>query len=143
MANLVTIEPLIIGGEGFVVPTPSTYIGNTATIVDSARNTDGYMIGTVIRNGVAKIQMTWNFISAQDWAVLLQQFEPSYGGSFTRNVSFFNQTSGEVETRQMYVSDRTSSGSFLLYNEKNCGGDTSLIGLPRGYLGAQFSLIEV
>lgn len=142
MANLVYLNPIATGGEGFVVPTPSTYIGNTATIVDSARNVDGYMMGTVIRNGVAKIQMTWNFITAQDWAALLKQFEPAYGGSFIRNVTFFNQTSGVLETRSMYVGDRTSSGSFLLYNADNAP-DPSWIGLPRGYQGAQFSLIEL
>lgn len=142
MANLVFIEPLVEGGTGFAVPTPSTYIGNTATVVDSARNTDGFMIGTVIRNGVAKIQMTWNFITADDWAAMLQQFEPDYGGAFVRSVTFFNQTSGTLETRTMYVGDRTSSGSFLLYNAENTP-DAAHIGLPRGYLGAQFSLIEV
>ena len=142
MANLVTIEPLTIGGEGFVVPTPSTYIGNTATIVDSARNVDGRMIGTPIRHDVAKIQMSWNLISADDWSALLKQFEPLYGGAFARNVSFFNQTSAQIETRLMYIGDRTSSGSFLLYNAENAP-DESHIGLPRGYQGAQFSLIEV
>ena len=142
MANLVFIEPLVEGGTGFAVPTPSTYIGNTATVVDSARNTDGFMIGTVIRNGVAKIQMTWNFITADDWAAMLQQFEPDYGGAFVRSVTFFNQTSSTLETRTMYVGDRTSSGSFLLYNAENTP-DAAHIGLPRGYLGAQFSLIEV
>lgn len=142
MANLVTINPLVLGAEGFVVPTPSDYIGNTATIVDSARNTDGYMIGTVIRNGVAKIQMKWNFITAQDWSDMLKQFEPEYGGAFVRSVTFFNQTSAQLETRDMYVGDRTSSGSFLLYNETNAPSEAWL-GLPRGYLGAQFSLIEV
>ena len=142
MANLVTINPLVLGAEGFVVPTPSDYIGNTATIVDSARNTDGYMIGTVIRNGVAKIQMKWNFITADDWAAMLKQFEPDCGGAFVRSVTFFNQTSAQLETRDMYVGDRTSSGSFLLYNAENTP-DAAHIGLPRGYLGAQFSLIEV
>ena len=142
MANLVTIEPITAGGDAFVVPTPSSYIGNTATIVDSARNTDGYMIGTVIRNGVAKIQMSWAFIGAQEWAELLQQFEPEYGGAFIRDVTFFNQTTAALETRQMYVGDRTSSGSFLLYSAENAP-NPSYIGLPRGYQGAQFSLIEV
>lgn len=142
MANLVTINPLVLGAEGFVVPTPSTYIGNTATIVDSARNTDGYMIGTVIRNDVAKISMTWALISAQDWANMLKQFEPEYGGAFVRSVTFFNQTTGTLETRNMYVSDRTSAGSFLTYNAENAPS-SDWIGLPSGYLGAQFSLIEV
>ena len=140
--NLVTIEPLVLGAEAFVVKTPSTYIGNTATIVDSARSTNGYMIGTVIRNGVAKIQMTWAFISAEEWADMLKQFEPEYGGSFVRSVTFFNQTTAQLETRSMYVSDRTSAGSFLTHNESTTS-DVNKIGLPRGYLNAQLSLIEV
>ena len=142
MANLVTINPLVAGTGGFVVPTPSTYIGTTSTIVDSARNTDGYMIGTVIRSGVAKIQMTWALISAQDWAALLQQFEPAYGGAFIRSVTFFNQTTGTLDTRDMYVGDRGSAGSFLTYNADNAPSST-WIGLPSGYRDAAFSLIEV
>lgn len=140
--NIVTIQPLVLGSEAFVVKTPSEYIGNTATIVDSARSTNGYMIGTVIRNGVAKIQMKWNFISSEDWAALLMQFEPEYGGAFVRDVTFFNQTTNQLETRQMYVSDRTSAGSFLVHNEFTTNNPEK-IGLPRGYLNAQFSLIEV
>jgi hypothetical protein len=142
MSNLVFIQPLLIGGEGFVVPTPSTYVGNTATIVDSARNVNGRMIGTVIRNGVAKITMTWNYITAEDWAALLQQFEPSYGGNFVRDVTFFNQTSNALETREMYVSDRNHSGAHLVYNADNAPS-VDRIGLPPGYLDAKISLIEV
>jgi hypothetical protein len=73
---------------------------------------------------------------------MLKQFEPQFGGSFVRSVTFFNQTIGTLDTRNMYVGDRTSSGSFLLYNAENAP-DEAHIGLPRGYLGAQFSLIEV
>lgn len=135
MANLVTIG-------GVALPTPSQYIGNTATIVDSARNVAGYMIGTVIRNDVAKVSMTWAFISAQDWANMLKLFDPRFGGSFIRSVTFFNQSTASLETRDMYVSDRTSSGSFLLYNADNAP-NSSVIGLPRGYQNANLSLIEV
>lgn len=142
MANLVYINPLVTGGDGFIVPTPSTYIGNTATVVDSARNVNGRMIGTVIRNGVAKISLTWNYISAEKWAALLQQFEPDYGGSFVRMVTFFNQTSNELETREMYVSDRNTGGAHLVYNELNAPS-VDRIGLPPGYLDAKLSLIEV
>ena len=135
MANLVTIG-------GVALPTPSQYIGNTVTIVDSARNVAGYMIGTVIRNDVAKVSMTWAFISAQDWANMLKLFDPRFGGSFIRSVTFFNQSTASLETRDMYVSDRTSSGSFLLYNAENAP-NSSVIGLPRGYQNANLSLIEV
>lgn len=135
MAALVTVN-------GVALPTPSTYIGNTATIVDSARNVEGYVIGTVIRNNVAKISMTWNFLTAQEFSNMLKLFEPAYGGSFYNSVTFFNQTSAALETRTMYVSDRTSSGSFLLYNENNAPS-SSWIGLPRGYTGISLSLVEV
>lgn len=143
MPNLVTIKAMTAGGTDFVVPIPSTYVGNTATIVDSARNVEGKMIGTVVRNNVAKITMTWAYISAEDWANLLMQFSPAHGGNFTRNVAFFDQATNSVVTREMYVSDRSSSGSFLLHNSSTAHGDSSLIGLPRGYQGATFSLIEV
>jgi hypothetical protein len=86
--------------------------------------------------------MTWNFISSQDWAAMLKLFEPAYGGAFYNSVTFFNQTSATLETRTMYVSDRTSSGSFLLYNEQNAP-NADWIGLPRGYQGASLSLVEV
>ena len=142
MANLVFINPLVIGGDGFIVPTPSTYIGNTATVVDSARNVNGRMIGTVIRNGVAKISLTWNYISAKNWSALLQQFEPDYGGNFVRMVTFFNQTSNELETREMYVSDRNTGGAHLVYKDFNAPS-VDRIGLPPGYLDAKLSLIEV
>ena len=126
---------------GIALPMPSTYVGNTATIVDSARNVDGYVIGTVIRNDVAKVSMTWNYISASAWAQMLQLFDPAYGGSFYRDVTFFNQTTNSMTTRKMYVSDRTSSGVFHLYRE-NDAPSASLVGMPKGYQGASLSLIE-
>lgn len=141
MANLVTILPLISGGDTYAVPTPSKYTSNTATIVDSARNTDGKMIGTVIREDVAKIQMSWNFISYDDWASLVQQFSSKFGGAFIRNVTYFDQSSGQLETKQMYISDRNAD-SFLLFNE-DTAPTASMIGLPMGYENATLSLIEV
>lgn len=127
--------------NGYSLPTPSTYVGNTATIVDSARNVSGYVVGTVIRNDVAKVSMTWNFIKPDEWAAILRLFEPAYGGSFYQNVTFLNQTANTYATRLMYVGDRTSSGIFLLYNERNAPSQ-DLIGTPMGYRGASLSLIE-
>ena len=128
---------------GYALPTPSTYVAKTATIVDSARNIAGYTIGTVIRNDVAKVNLTWNFLKPDEWAAILQRFDPKYGGSFYQWVTFLNQTSNLFETRQMYVNDRTSSGMHLLYNASNIPpGRTDLIGLPKGYIGAALNLIE-
>jgi len=117
---------------GFDVPAPSTYSATTATIVDSGRNVQGVVIGAVIRDDVAKIEMSWNFISAQDWADLLSQFSPSRGGNFYNDVTFFCQDTNSWVTRQMYVSDRTAS-IFL----RDAAGNI------RGYTNASLSLVEV
>ena len=125
------MTPLVSIGS-YSVPAPSTYSATTATIVDSARNVKGVVIGAVIRDDVAKIAMSWNFISAQDWADLLSQFSPTQGGSFYNNVTFFCQDTNAWETRQMYVSDRTAD-IFL----------RDSFGNIRGYQNASLSLVEV
>lgn len=134
MAALITVG-------GYVLPTPSTYVGNTATIVDAARNVEGRTIGTVLRNDVAKVTATWNWLTAAQWAAILQRFDPNYGGSFYQSVTFFNQSSNSLVTRTMYVNDRTTSGVFKLYNERTAP-NPAYIGLPHGYQGATLALIE-
>ena len=118
--------------QGYALRDPSEYEANTATIVDSARNSDGYMIGGVIRNDVAKISMSWRYISTAEWSTILKLFSPTYGGNFTQSVTFFNQLTGGWETRTMYVSDR-SAKIFKRDEDGNI----------QGYLGAKLSLIEV
>ena len=98
MAALVTIA-------GYELPEPSAYSANTATLVDSARNVQGYVIGSVIRNDVAKVELSWRYLTVEQWANILSLFSRS----FYNSVTFFNQTTGQYETREMYVSDRTAS----------------------------------
>lgn len=43
MVALVTVA-------GVALPEPSTYNGNTSTLVDSARNTNGVVVGSVVRS---------------------------------------------------------------------------------------------
>lgn len=117
---------------GYDIPAPSTYSATTATIVDSARNTKGYVVGSVIRDDVAKVEMTWKFISAQNWADIMALFSPKRGGSFYNQVSFFCQDTNAWESRQMYVSDRTAS----IFKRDNSG---AII----GYTDAKLSLVEV
>lgn len=114
------------------MPAPSTYQSTTATVVDSARNVQGYVVGAVIRENIAKAAMTWKFISAQDWADLLAQFDGTRGGSFYRDVTLFIQDTNQWVTRTMYISDR--SASIFLRNPD---------GSIKGYTDAQFSLVEV
>ena len=97
MAALVSIG-------GFDFPEPSTYDASTSTIVDSARNVNGYVVGAVVRDDVAKIDMSWKYLTANQWASILSLFT----NSFYNDVRFLNQATNTYVIRTMYVSDRTS-----------------------------------
>lgn len=125
------MTPMVSIGS-FAFPEPSTYSATTSTIVDSGRNVEGYVIGAVIRDDIAKITISWNYISAQDWANILAQFSPARGGSFYNNVTFYLQDTNSWVTRQMYVNDRKAD-VFLRDKAGNI----------RGYTGATLALIQV
>ena len=74
-----------------ILPEPSTYEGNTGTIVDSARNTEGRMIGAVIRDDVAKVSMTWKYLTVEQWSAINRLFRTSSGGSFINSVTFLTR----------------------------------------------------
>jgi hypothetical protein len=93
---------------GLDLPEPSTYSGNTATLVDSGRNVQGELIASVVREDVAKVELSWNYLTAQQWAAINKKFSGKHGGSFVNDVTFYDQTSGDWITRRMYVSDRSA-----------------------------------
>ena len=122
MAALVTI-----GGRE--LPEPSTYSASTSTLVDSARNVNGYVIGSVIRNDVAKVELSWRYLTVEQWASILSLFTKN----FYNNVKFFNQATGTYTTRQMYVSDR-SAGMWRRH---------PVTGEVMGWVDPKLSLVEV
>lgn len=95
--------------NGYDFPEPSSYESTTATLVDSGRNVQGYTVGAVIRDDVAKVVLGWKFLTVEQWAKINQCFLEAYGGAFYNNVTFFNQNTGNWETRKMYVGDRKAS----------------------------------
>lgn len=97
MAALVTVA-------GYELPEPSTYKSGTSTLVDSARNVSGYVIGSVIRPDVAKVELSWRYLTVAQWANILRLFT----NNFYNSVTFFNQVTADYTTRQMYVSDRNA-----------------------------------
>ena len=94
----------LVSVAGIPLPEPSEYSANTSTIVDSGRNVQGYVIGSVVRHDVAKVELGWRYLTAQQWATVLSLFT----NKFYNDVTFFNQTTAQYTTRQMYVSDRTA-----------------------------------
>lgn len=122
MTALVTVA-------GVALPEPSEYSANTSTLVDSARNVAGYVIGSVIRNDVAKVELKWRYLTAQQWASVLSLFT----NSFYNEVRFFNQATASYTTRKMYVGDR-SAGIWRRHPET---------GEVMGFVDCALSLIEV
>lgn len=115
--------------NGKALPEPSTYNAITSTIVDSGRNVAGEVIGAVVRSDVAKIELTWRYLTAAQWAAVI--------GPFTTNfmcpVRFFNQATASYTTRTMYVSDR-SAGMFRR---------DPVTGAVLGFTNCSLSLVEV
>ena len=114
---------------GFDFPEPSTYNATTSTIVDSARNVQGRVVGAVVRHDVAKIEMTWKYLTAYQWSQILSLFT----NSFYNEVRFLNQVTNEYTTRTMYVGDR-NAGMWRRDPQTRA---------VMGYTGASLSLIEV
>jgi hypothetical protein len=122
MAALVTIG-------GFEFPEPSTYTATTSTIVDSARNVQGRVVGSVVRLDVAKIELTWRYLTASQWAQILSLFS----SSFYNEVRFLNQVTNDYSTRTMYVSDRNAG---MWRRDPQTGA-------VMGYTNCSLSLVEV
>lgn len=122
MAALVSIG-------GFDFPEPATYNATTATIVDSARNVQGRVIGAVVRHDVAKIELSWKYLTAYQWSTILSLFT----SSFYNDVTFLNQVTNRYDTRTMYVSDRNAG---MWRRDPNTGD-------VMGYTNCTLSLVEV
>lgn len=118
---------------GFDFPEPSKYSGNTATLVDSARNAQGVTVGSVIRDDVGKVEMSWKYLTVTQWRDILSCFSIARGGSFYNDVTFFCQDTGDWTTRPMYVSDRKAN----MFRRDPKTGEVL------GYTDASLSLVEV
>lgn len=116
----------------YVPPCPSDYTGTTSTAVDSGRNTMSVAIGSVVREDVAGVTATWNYLSVEEWAKILQQFSSKHGGSFYQWVTFFDQVTATKRKTRMYVGDRTTGGMAVL----------DINGKPKGWLNPKLELVE-
>jgi hypothetical protein len=78
---------------------------------------------------VAKIELSWRYLTADQWATILSLFT----NSFYNDVRFLNQATNSYEVRTMYVSDRNAS---MWRRDPNNGA-------VMGYTGCSLSLVEV
>lgn len=122
------MEALVTIG-GYNLPEPSSYSAVTSTVVDSARNVQGRVIGSVVRNDLAKIDLTWRYLNAEQWATILSLFTTS----FYNDVRFVNQATNNYDVRTMYVSDRDAT---IFRRDPSTGK-------VLGYTNCRLALVEV
>lgn len=120
----------LVSVDGYDFPEPSAYSSNTSTLVDSGRNVEGRMIGSVIRDDVSKVEISWRYLTVEQWRNILQCFKGKE--NFVNWVTFFDQLEGNWVTKEMYVNDR-KSGMW----RRSPGGDVL------GWTDCSLSLIEV
>lgn len=115
------------------LPTPSTYNGSASTLVDSSRNSKGVVIAQVIRSDIAKVELSWNYLTREQYSNLCKLFEPLYGGAFYNKVRFFDTIKGDWNTKIMYVNDRKFDTANITLDN---------LGRPIGYKSVKLNLID-
>ena len=123
----------LVSVNGYDFPEPSTYSANTSTLVDSGRNVQGIMVGSVIRDDISKIEISWKYLTVEQWATIQKCFRQSSGGKFINKVSFFDQSVGGWVEKDMYVNDRKSG----MWRRDPKNGDVL------GWTDCSLALIEV
>ena len=121
----------LVSVGGYEFPEPSAYSGSTSTLVDSSRNVQGKMIGSVIRDDVSKVEISWKYLTVEQWANILDCFHGQ--DKFVNTVTFFDQHKGDWITKEMYVGDRKA----------NIFRRDPTTGAVAGWVDVSLSLIEV
>ena len=88
---------------------PGGYTGTVSTFVDSGRNLEGYVIGSVVRDDVGKCEFQYSGLSFKTIHEILRLFSRRQGGSYFNRIEYYAIEMGDWVTKEMYVSgDRIS-----------------------------------
>ena len=123
----------LVSVDGYDFPEPSAYSGNTSTLVDAGRNVEGRMVGSIIRDDISKVEISWKYLTVEQWARIQKCFRYDKGGKFSNTVTFFDQSAGGWVTKEMYVNDRKAN---LFRRDPNTGD-------VLGWVDVSLALIEV
>lgn len=117
--------------NGHECPTPTRGLGlQIATMVDSARNANGVVVGQKIGRDQQKLDsLYWAVLTAEEWAAILQIFDES----FFVTVKYPDMVHNTWTSRKMYPGDRTATP---LWVDKSTG-------LPSTYRDCKVNLIDV
>lgn len=115
--------------NGHAYPTPRRGLSMlVATIVDSARNANGVVVGQVVGREQQKLDgLEWGYLTAAQWSAILKEFK-----NFYVTVSYPDMVNNTWTTRKMYPGDRTATPYRLDPNT----------GLPTAYINCKVNLID-
>lgn len=100
----------------------------TATMVDSARNANGVLVGQKVGRDVAKLDnLVWPHLTAEQWSDILQEMD-----NFTVEVEYPDMVTNSWQTRTFYCGDRTAKVWKIDWNT----------GLPKEYIECKCNLID-
>jgi hypothetical protein len=125
--HMATNEPLVTIGN-YSLPEPASYSGSTSSMVDTGTSVSGHLLGSMVRENVAKISLSWNYLSTEDWSAINKLFTED----FISKVRFYDQTAGGWIERDMYISERNAG-------MHSRGED----GKVQGWVGCSLQLTEV
>lgn len=101
--------------EGILLPTPMLGSGNTivATNVDGSRNESGNFIGQVVGNDKLKIEMSFAYMTPEQFQEFLTIWDREQGGKFVNDFIVFDPRVNDFVTKKMYVGDRNGRPCML------------------------------
>ena len=108
MANQALVTIIDKKGNEHPLPEPTSYNGTTSTMVDTGTSVSGELLGAVVRDDIAQISISWNYLKAEVWSKIISLFKESDDGSYINEVKFFDQTTNDWDTREMHISDRNA-----------------------------------
>lgn len=123
MQNYITIN-------GHAYPQPKRGLTNqVATIVDSARNTNGVMVGQKVGRDQVKIDsLEWAYLTATQWSAILKEFK-----NFYVTVTYPDMVENTWVTKKMYPGDRSAQPFHI----------NMTTGMPEDYINCKVNLIDV
>ena len=95
----------VIGeGKDTPLPDPTSYGVATSTMTDGGTSVSGHLLSSTVRNDVVQVSLSWNYLEVTEWSKIIELFKENY----INKVEFYDQTSGEWTTRDMYISNRNA-----------------------------------